>query len=184
MKTLTRLDGCPGLSKSSLGTQVILLVLLWCDLYTVATHNFSEQGSKCATWYNDWAASRQNQQNHCAPCEDSDQPGHPPSLIRVFAVHMKKAWVLSYPLSTQRRLWSDWADAQADPSLRWEHSHFVGFVISRLNYFPALWGKTDDLIIQLGCKKPQYNVIRKSLPYPSSDNFWKCQNWSSIWRYC
>ena len=24
------------------------------------------------------------------PSEDSDQPGHPPSLIRVFAVHMKK----------------------------------------------------------------------------------------------
>ena len=29
---------------------------------------------------------RQNQQNDCAPSEDSDQPGHPPSLIRVFAV--------------------------------------------------------------------------------------------------
>ena len=29
----------------------------------------------------------------------------------VFAVRMKKAWVLSYPLSAQRRLWSDWADA-------------------------------------------------------------------------
>ena len=40
----------------------------------------------------------------CAPSEDSDQPGHPPSLIRVFAVRMKKAWVLSYPLSAQRRL--------------------------------------------------------------------------------
>ena len=26
----------------------------------------------------------------------------------VFAVRMKKAWVLSYPLSAQRRLWSDW----------------------------------------------------------------------------
>ena len=24
----------------------------------------------------------------CAPSEDSDQPGHPLSLIRVFAVHM------------------------------------------------------------------------------------------------
>ena len=24
----------------------------------------------------------------CAPSEDSDQPGHPPSLIRVFAVHL------------------------------------------------------------------------------------------------
>ena len=53
----------------------------------------------------------------CAPSEDSDQPGHPPSLIREFIVSMKKAWVLSYPLSTQWRLWSDWADAQADQSL-------------------------------------------------------------------
>ena len=42
----------------------------------------------------------------CAPSEDSDQPGHPPSLIRVFAVRMKKACVLSYALSAQRRLWS------------------------------------------------------------------------------
>ena len=40
----------------------------------------------------------------CAPSEDSDQPGHPPSPIRVFAVCMKKHWVLSYPLSTQQRL--------------------------------------------------------------------------------
>ena len=28
--------------------------------------------------------------------------------------------------------WSDWSDAQADPSLRWAHTHFVGFVMSRL----------------------------------------------------
>ena len=86
-----------------------------------------------------WAVSWQNQQSDCAPCEDSDQPGHtpslisvfavpdqpghPPSLIRVFVVRMRKAWVFSYPLSAQRRLWSDWADAQADLSLRWAHSH-------------------------------------------------------------
>ena len=76
-----------------------------------------------------WAASWQNQQNECAPSEDSDQPGHLPSLISGFAVRMKKALVPSYPLSTQRRLWSDWADAQADLSLRWAHSHFVGFVM-------------------------------------------------------
>ena len=66
---------------------------------------------------NNWAASGQNQQNECAPSEDSDQPVHPPSLIRVFAVRMKKAWILSYPLSAQ--------DAQADLSLRWAHSHIV-----------------------------------------------------------
>ena len=50
----------------------------------------------------------------------------------VFTVRMKKAWVLSYPLRAQRRPWSDWADAQADLSLRWAHSHFVGFVTRRL----------------------------------------------------
>ena len=79
-----------------------------------------------------WAATWQNQQCGCAPSEDSDQPGHPPCLIRVFAVRMKKAWVLSYPLSAQRRLWSDWADAQADLSLRWAHTYFVDFVMSWL----------------------------------------------------
>ena len=34
----------------------------------------------------------------------------------------------------QRRLWSDWADAKADLSLRWAHTHFVGFVMSRLKF--------------------------------------------------
>ena len=38
-----------------------------------------------------WATTWQNQQNEWAPSEDSDQPGHPPSLIRVFIVRRKKA---------------------------------------------------------------------------------------------
>ena len=50
-----------------------------------------------------------------APREDSDQPGHPPSLIRVFAVCMKETWALSYPMNALQRLiklgrcpgWSD-----------------------------------------------------------------------------
>ena len=74
-----------------------------------------------------WAATWQNQQNECAPSEDSDQPGHPPSLIRVFTVRMKKLWVLSYPLIAQQRLWSDLADAQADLSLRWAHMPLCWF---------------------------------------------------------
>ena len=51
-----------------------------------------------------WAATRQNQLSDCAPSEDSVQPGHPPSLIRVFAVRMKKAWVLNYPMSAAKTL--------------------------------------------------------------------------------
>ena len=40
----------------------------------------------------------------CAPSEGSDQPGHLPGLIRVFAVRMKKGWVLSYPMNAKWRL--------------------------------------------------------------------------------
>ena len=88
-----------------------------------------------------WAAIWQNQQNGCAPSEDSDQPGHPPSLIRVFAVRMKKHWVLSYILSAQRRLWSDWAECPggSETSLG-EHSFcwFCPFVAQILNsYIPV-----------------------------------------------
>ena len=96
---------------------------------------FLQKDKHPSHWYEIWAASWQFQQIECAPSEDSDQPGHPPSLIRVLAVRMKKAWTFSYPLSAQRRLWSDWADTQADQSLRWAHSHIAGFVTRRL----VLW---------------------------------------------
>ena len=36
-------------------------------------------------------------------------------------------WVISYPLSAQRRLWSDWAEALADLSLRWAHMSICWF---------------------------------------------------------
>ena len=71
---------------------------------------------------------------------DTNEPRHDKTNkvtvrpARVFAVRMKKPWGFSYPLSAQRRLWSDWADAQADLSLRWVHTHFVGFVMSRLKW--------------------------------------------------
>ena len=57
-----------------------------------------------------------------APSEDSDQPEHPPSQIRVFAVRMNIPWALSYLLSTQLRPSSDWAlggSAQYELGLRW-----------------------------------------------------------------
>ena len=62
----------------------------------------------------------------CVPSEDSDQLGHPPSLMRVFAVRIKKAQVLSYPLSAQRRL-IRLGGCPADLSLRWAHMPFCWF---------------------------------------------------------
>ena len=118
---------------------VLLSSLLWWELGTnslitgpgewLLFRRFTSKLSRSWSWYFWfchapahlsfllWTTTWQNQQSDCVPSVDSDQPGHPPSLIRVFAVRMKKSWVLSYPLSTQRRLWSDWADAQADLSL-------------------------------------------------------------------
>ena len=60
----------------------------------------------------------------CAPSEDSDQPGHLHCLIRVFAA--RSVGSLGSKLSScgQRRLRSDWANAQSDLSLRWAHMPF------------------------------------------------------------
>ena len=57
----------------------------------------------------------------CAPSEDSDQSlscPHEESLTED---------------------WSNWADAKADLSLRWAHTHFVGFVMLWLRYSPYLF---------------------------------------------
>ena len=49
-----------------------------------------------------WAFGSGELKMACVLNEDSDQPGHLSSLISVFAVRMKKAWVLSYPLKWLR----------------------------------------------------------------------------------
>ena len=79
-------------------------------------------------------------------------------LRSVFAVRMKKAWVLSYSLSAQRRLWSDWADALADLSLCWAHTHFVGFVMSRL-IWKTYWYEVD--------KKAMIRNRYNRIPHPA-----------------
>ena len=42
-----------------------------------------------------WVTTWQNHQNECAPSEDSDQPGNPPRLIRVFTARAQ--WVAKDP---------------------------------------------------------------------------------------
>ena len=50
--------------------------------------------SNCERTTNELQHDKTNKMT-CAPSEDLDQPGHPPSLIRVFAVCMKKPLVLN-----------------------------------------------------------------------------------------
>ena len=64
----------------------------------------------------------------CASSEDSDQPVHPHSLIRVFAANLKMLWTpLDYSKNTIWRLSSDCVAAQAKLSLRWAHMQFCLF---------------------------------------------------------
>ena len=98
-----------------------------------------------------------NNKMTCASSEYSDQPAHLHSLIRAFVVRVKKQWVLSYPLSAQRRLWSArTSDAQADLSLRWAHmsicwfcraqAHFIIWSTSWENLFSCLMRATKAQI--------------------------------------
>ena len=74
-----------------------------------------------------------------APSEDLDQPGHLPSLIRVFTVRMEKHWALNYLLSTQWRHWSEWVDAQADLSLHWATMSFCWFCCAAAHLLIVKW---------------------------------------------
>ena len=85
--------------------RIILLVLLslaqFATLHAINTYCRLDAVSNFKAC-NIWATTRPNQQNDVHPAKTD--------LIRVFAVQIKKLCVLSYPLSTQRRLWSDWED--------------------------------------------------------------------------
>ena len=82
-----------------------------------------------------WATTWQNQQNECTPSKDSDQPGHPPSLIRVFAVRSMGSEGPQLSSCGQQRLGSDWADAQADLSRRWACTQISSVILlQKLNW--------------------------------------------------
>ena len=64
-------------------------------------------------------------------CEESDL-GHPPSLIRVFAVRSMSSLG---PTVADSEDCSDWADAQADRSLRWVHRLcWLCHAVTKLSY--------------------------------------------------
>ena len=75
----------------------------------------------------------------CAPSEDSDQPGH--------------------SSCGQRRLWSDWADTQADLSLRWAHMPFCCFCHEAALLLVIMWwfslDRFPNLLNLTNCQMPK-----------------------------
>ena len=74
----------------------------------------------CAIW---WACKWQNQHNDLCTKQRLSSAWASTQSDQNLRCH----WVLSYTLSALRRLWSDWADAQADLSLCWAHMSFCRF---------------------------------------------------------
>ena len=131
---------CTSWSTSNLGAYVIMLVLSCCcsnvskddstqfkTLIQWDLHVYACLHCKCLSQKVNEPRRDKTNKLTCAPSKDSDQPGHPPSLIRVFAVRSMGSYGSKFSSCAQRRLWSDGADAQADLSLRWAHRPFCWF---------------------------------------------------------
>ena len=93
-----------------------------------------------------WATSWQNQQNGiCAKRRLRSAWASAQSDQSSLCVQ----WVAKDPrfLHADSEDWSDWADAQADLSLRWAHTHFVGFVLRQLLYLVSTLLSTPEILI-------------------------------------
>ena len=89
---------------SPITTSERVYALLYC-VSLISETTLTQDTSDCLLfWPPDNMSRDKTNKMTCAPSEDSDQPEHPRSLIRVFAIRMNIPWVLSYPLSTLRRL--------------------------------------------------------------------------------
>ena len=101
------------------------------------------------------SATWQNQQNESVPSEDSDQPWHPPSLIRVFA----SAWRKLGSLATSWAQNEDSDQTGRMPRLIWV---FAGRTVILLFCHVAAHIYTKD-----GTKYNTTNGKRKDSPFPA-----------------
>ena len=103
---------------------------------------------------------------------NSYQPRHPPSLIRVFAVHMKKHWAISYPLSTSE----DSDQTGRMPRLIWVFAghtyHFVGFVMKRLIFRNSAYLSVFVCGFQIKLSNYLSHALLHLQPVTDNDRYW------------
>ena len=134
-KTLIRLGECPGWSESSLVAQAILLVLsYWGSHVVLGTQTRRQWGETIIELPHD-----KTNKMSVRPAKTQISLG----ISQVWSETSLSAWRNLGSLTTHWAHSKDtdqtWADAQADLSLRWAHTHFVDFVTSRLIYFRFFW---------------------------------------------
>ena len=133
-KTLIRLGGCPGWSESSLGAHshcwfchVAAFMLFFFKGLSWFKYTRSLDLRRLMTNPTKWHVRPAKPQISLGPvCSESSLA----QSVQSLRCSMRKAQVLSYPLSAPRILWSDWVDwvdAQAGLSLRWAQRSLCWF---------------------------------------------------------
>ena len=115
----------------------------------------------------------------CVPSKDSDQPGHLPSLIRVFTVHSVGSWAPNVSSCGQQILWSDWVDGRPG----WSESSLGAKIILLVlswggSFFFSQW---QSELVTIPFKYMQPRSL-SSCTLPSVERPWI--QWTSVHGQC
>ena len=102
-----------------------LLYMFFIYLF-IFTLQWRIHGSVCDAFINEPAHDK-TYDKPCATSEDSDQPAHPRSLIRVFAYRMCLLKPPGYTKRDKREPLPYWMDVQADLRICWLHRSYCRF---------------------------------------------------------
>ena len=114
---------------------------------------------------------------------NSDQPGHPPSLISLrWAVN---EWPNTQAFFMRTADWLDWAGAQADTSLPWEYISFCWFCHEEATVDSRI---PRDTKILRDIRTSTYQICRIEEKIIRLTTFNKIRNWilevKIYWKYC
>ena len=145
--------------RNTLLRRTYFITALFNDMHILeyTLHQRKKERKKERVYFDKWAASWKNQENGMCAQRRLRSAWAPPSLIRVFTVRMKKAWVLIYPLSAHQRLWSDWAHLLLKRNIRVEKCRCV-------DIFCEISPKYLNVIIQnyQFCRPYKVSVFKES----------------------
>ena len=191
-KTLIGLGGCPGWSKSSLGAHAILLVLSWGGLFYKLKFDFHAMHNNIVVVffcffllfllfflaYPALFEPRHDRTNKMTVCSAKTQvslgmhPGWSESSLCAQWVAKDRRF-----LQADSEDWSDWADAQADLSLRWAHTVTLLVLSCRGSFQTGLYLEfaTSFLIYMfylIKSKRPFYNCCYLRLHSQTCYSVW------------
>ena len=119
----------------------------------------------------------------CTSNDDSNQPAHPRSLIRIYVVRMMKLCIFCYPKCVHLRFWSNCANTQAD--LNPLGAHVWKYIVARcglyaLGYIFAPCGSFAIGYIFARCDSSDFFSVKATSRTTSSNHKPKLSSFQNI----